>query len=319
MEEFLVSVIIPAYNHEKYIQKTIKSIINQTYKNIELIIIDDGSSDSTWQKMQEIKPMCDERFARVHFETKPNEGVTKTLNRLVSLINGRYVFMIASDDLAKPEAIEKEIGFLAANPDYYLAVGNDDIIDGSGIICYWDKKRNTVYDKNKAEYTTFVDFLKKNRNFFNDKDFGTYRSIFGGNYIPNGFTLKKEVFDKIGQYPDGILEDWWMMLQISKYYKMKYLDEVLYSYRWHSNISIKKSRNMSQIEKNTLNWELSFLKNADKTEFRQEIYDTINLPVILKQRGIPFLYEEIKMRRYNKQQKIIKIFGITAYSFEKDL
>ena len=50
----LVSVIIPAYNHENYIQEAIKSIIAQTYKNIELIILDDGSKDSTWQKIQEL-------------------------------------------------------------------------------------------------------------------------------------------------------------------------------------------------------------------------------------------------------------------------
>ena len=54
----LVSVLIPAYDHEKYVQETIKSIINQTYQNIELIIVDDGSKDSTWQKIQEMREEC---------------------------------------------------------------------------------------------------------------------------------------------------------------------------------------------------------------------------------------------------------------------
>ena len=60
----LVSVIIPAYNHEKYIKKAIESIINQTYENIELIIVDDGSDDFTWNKIQEMKPLCEKRFRR---------------------------------------------------------------------------------------------------------------------------------------------------------------------------------------------------------------------------------------------------------------
>ena len=74
MEKPLVSVIVPAYNHETYVQDTINSIINQTYRNIELIVIDDGSKDSTWAKIQELKERCEKRFARVHFETKENEG-----------------------------------------------------------------------------------------------------------------------------------------------------------------------------------------------------------------------------------------------------
>ena len=70
----LVSVLIPAYNHEKYVQDAIKSIMEQTYQNIELIVIDDGSKDSTWQKIQDMKSECEKRFTRVHFETKQNEG-----------------------------------------------------------------------------------------------------------------------------------------------------------------------------------------------------------------------------------------------------
>ena len=111
----LVSVIIPAYNHEKYVQETVKSIINQTYKNIELIIIDDGSTDNTWQKIQEIKEECEKRFKRVFFETKKNEGTCKTLTKLISLTQGEFVYLIASDDRAKPKAIEKEVAFLKKN------------------------------------------------------------------------------------------------------------------------------------------------------------------------------------------------------------
>ena len=60
----LVSVVIPAYNHEKYIQTTIESVIAQTYKNIELLILDDGSSDNTWNKIQEMREKCERRFVR---------------------------------------------------------------------------------------------------------------------------------------------------------------------------------------------------------------------------------------------------------------
>ena len=73
----LVSIVIPAYNHEKYIKETIKSLINQTYENLELIVIDDGSTDSTFEKLQELKQECEERFVRVVFQKKENEGTAR--------------------------------------------------------------------------------------------------------------------------------------------------------------------------------------------------------------------------------------------------
>ncbi|MDR2407780.1 MAG: glycosyltransferase family 2 protein, partial [Bacteroidales bacterium] len=119
----LVSVIIPAYNHEKYVQETITSIIEQTYKNIELIIINDGSKDATWQRILEMQDVCKARFTRVDFSTQENSGTCITLNRLIEKTHGEYVYLIASDDKAAPEAIEKEYAFLSKNPDYALAVG----------------------------------------------------------------------------------------------------------------------------------------------------------------------------------------------------
>ena len=72
MENPLVSVIIPVYNHEKYVQETIKSIINQTYKNIELLMLDDGSKDNSFAKTLELKEECEKRFVRVIMERNWN-------------------------------------------------------------------------------------------------------------------------------------------------------------------------------------------------------------------------------------------------------
>ena len=68
----LVTVIIPVYNHENFVQTAIKSIINQTYQNIQLIVIDDGSKDFSYQKVLELKKECEKRFPKTYFETKEN-------------------------------------------------------------------------------------------------------------------------------------------------------------------------------------------------------------------------------------------------------
>lgn len=105
----LISVVIPAYNHEKFVDKTIKSIINQSYDTIELIIIDDGSKDETWKIIQSFQEECEKRFKRVVFGTQTNHGTCYMLNKLISLAAGEYIYLIASDDMAKENTLDSVV------------------------------------------------------------------------------------------------------------------------------------------------------------------------------------------------------------------
>ena len=168
---------------------------------------------------------CKERFCNISFETQENQGTCATLNKLLSKAQGEFIYLIASDDIAKPEAIEVELNFLENNPDYGLAVGNSEIIDSTSKVCYWDKKRNIEYSKIKAKYKTFVDYAKATNKYFNNEKFGTYNTLYMGNYIPNGYLIRKNVLDKIPKFtPEAPLEDWFMMLQLSKYTKFRYIN-----------------------------------------------------------------------------------------------
>ena len=319
MEKPLVSVIIPAYNHEKYVQETIKSIINQTYKNIELIVIDDGSKDLTWAKIQELKGECEKRFKRTVFETRKNQGVVASMNYALSLTKGEYIFSIASDDMAKPELIETETDFLINNPKYSLCACDSEFIDSENKICYWDKKRNIVYNKQDAKYKTFVEFLKKHNPYFNNEKFGSYSTLYAKNYIPNGFTVRKVVYSKIGSYPDGVLEDWWFMLQFSKYFKMKYIDKPMYLYRWHNSNTIKNLEKMKNITKKTLQWEENFLNESDISQFMPEVKETKENGAVLKTQGLPFVFEVVKIAKFPNIIKTIKLFNIKIYETVKSM
>ncbi|MGN0014155.1 MAG: glycosyltransferase family 2 protein [Candidatus Gastranaerophilaceae bacterium] len=323
----LVSVIFPAYNHEKYVQDTIKSITAQTYQNIELIIIDDGSTDSTYQKMLEMKEECEKRFTRVVFETQENKGVNYTLNKLKKLAQGEYILSTASDDMLKSQCIEKEIDFLMQNPDYVLCACDDEIIDSESKICYWDKNRNIIYDEQKAQYKTFTDFLKKERKEidFNSEDFGSYYSLYFGNYIPNGFLRRTNISNMIGEYPEEVLEDWWFLLQLSKYGKFKYFDEPLYQYRWHNNNTIKNKQKIKEMFFKTRQYEINYLNMInEKNQFNQF------LPVIkeLYENGIErtainyFNIIKIKTKHIpakNIKEIKIEILGIKIYSYTKSI
>lgn len=312
----LISVLIPAYNHEKYVQETIKSIINQTYQNIELIIIDDGSKDSTWQKIQELKEKCEQRFPRVHFETKGNEGTCQTLNKLISLVQGEYVYIIASDDLAKPQAIEKEVNFLIEHQEYGLVVGDNEIIDSNSKRCYWDEKRNNVYDKTNAEYKTFVEFLNINSPYFYNDKFGTYSTLYIGNYIPNGYMIRKSLFDIIKPFTkEALLEDYFLMLQLSKYCKFKFIDEVLFSYRWHDNNTIKNSEKINMYTQLTKQYEEKILSEINLQKVFPEIVKIKENGVLYKRKGIPFIFELQNYRKFVYKIKILKIFNIKVFKW----
>lgn len=315
----LISVLIPAYNHDKYIQETIKSIINQTYQNLELIIIDDGSKDSTWQKILDIKPLCEERFSHVAVYTQENQGTINTLNRLLNLSNGKYLYIIASDDIAKPAAIEKEYDFLSKNPDYALCVGDSEIIDSNSEICYLKEDMSPVKDKEKASFKTFGKYLQAGAKIsFQSEKFGTYNKLLCGNHVPNGYLVRKSIFDKIGLFTKNApLEDYWMMLQISKYAKMKYLDEILFSYRIHGANTMANREKMIDMTNQTKENEWDVLENIKLEETLPIVKKIQKAGFCFKRQGIPFVCEILTYKKRDIRRKELWIFGIKILQITK--
>lgn len=304
----LVSVIIPAYNHEKYITETINSIISSTYKNIELLVIDDGSKDSTFKVLQSLKEQCDKRFKNVIFETQENQGLCTTLNKLNSYAKGEYVYLIASDDVVKPQAIEKEVEFLVANPDYVLVVGDNELIDGDSKRIGWDKHQNTMPLK-KAKYKSNAEYLKANYKHinFNTDEFGLYKNFCLRNYVPNGYLLRKAAIDKIGGYAkDDLLEDWYRNLQLSKIGKFKYIDEILLSYRWHDNNTVKRQEYMRNISAKTKKYEYEIVCRKGNEKFREIFEKEVFTKKVKLNLGFIKYYKQIDL---DGKHYICEIFG----------
>ena len=129
-----VSVIISAYNEEEYLEECIESILTQTYENIELIIINDGSNDNTKGIIDNIA-LVDNRVIPVHQE---NVGLTKSLNNGLKLAQGKYIARQDADDKSEPNRIEIQKKFLDENPDISLCFTWRKIINEEGeIITYF--------------------------------------------------------------------------------------------------------------------------------------------------------------------------------------
>jgi len=120
----LVSVLIPTYNSELYIKDTLESILNQTYKNLEIIIIDDASTDST---LKIVKKYKDKRI-KIYINNK-NLGIAKNMNKGIRLSNGKYLAIMDADDWSYPYRIEEQVKLMEKDEEVVLCAGYMDICD----------------------------------------------------------------------------------------------------------------------------------------------------------------------------------------------
>lgn len=206
----LVSVIIPCYNHEAYIQDSIQSILDQSYLNIELIVIDDGSNDRSFEKMQQMLTQCESRFGRVYFNTRENKGLCNTLNEALSLCKGEYVSIIASDDLMVKNKIEIQVEYALKYPEVTSFYGGVVLIDDKG-----NEKK----------------MVKPPYKFYNFEDIFMHDFIL---YAPTQFHKLKDIIE-VGGFDHSVkIEDWDLLLRLSKNNKsILCVPEILACYRLH--------------------------------------------------------------------------------------
>ncbi len=251
----LVSVLVPAYNHERYVTECLASVAAQTHPDLELLIANDGSTDGTHDAIEAFLATNSGRFARVVYLNRPNRGLATTLNELLGHASGRFLFLIASDDRAKPQAVETLYAVLDRRPRHALAVGDNEIIDASGRRVYWDAERRNVDDPGLASYRTWGEFLKATRpaRDFRPRRYGHVEALERDNYIPNGKMYRRAAVLEVGGWRPGTLEDWDLSFRLARRYRFTYVDEVLFSYRWHETNTIKNSPRIDQFDANTRN------------------------------------------------------------------
>jgi GT2 family glycosyltransferase/glycosyltransferase involved in cell wall biosynthesis len=211
MKNLKVSVVIPAYNHEKYVGEAIQSVLDQTFQDLELIIINDGSTDNTETEILKFK---DER---IRYFSQENRGLSATLNRGIELARGEYFNFLPSDDAFFPEKLatqlkafeeSKEIGVVFS---YHLVVG------GEG---------KEVKDDPIVDWFT-VPFETKEEIF---------PALFERDFLSAPTALiKMECFEKAGRFDESLktAQDYDMWMRILKYYDLRLIKRPLLRYRWH--------------------------------------------------------------------------------------
>jgi hypothetical protein len=128
----LVSVLVPAFNHQEYIEYCLDSIVESSYIPLEILVIDDGSKDDTYARVCSWREKNAHRVMRMTVRQQTNQGVTNTLNTLISLAQGEYVALLGSDDALEPDGIALRVSALERHPEWLAVIGDCSIIDGAG-------------------------------------------------------------------------------------------------------------------------------------------------------------------------------------------
>lgn len=206
-----VSVIIPTYNRAQFIGAAIESVIEQSFQDFEIIVVDDGSTDNTEQL---VGMMID---PRLHYIRQENRGRSNARNRALKLAKGKYIAFLDSDDLYLPNKLELQLNYMEQNPHVFMIY--------TSAFCI-DEDENLLTDKYEASVSGWI-----------------YKKI--AFFTPVTITLptvmlRREVFDKVGNFDEKMqrFEDTDMWRRISKYFYIGAMSEPTCRLRTHSDNSL---------------------------------------------------------------------------------
>lgn len=246
-----VSVVITSYNHDKYISKSIESFLNQTFQDFEIIIIDDASKDKS---VEIIKTFKDPRIKL--FALEKNGGVSNATNIGIKEAKGEYIKIFASDDIANPDLLEKQVSFLDKNPEHHAVFSRMEVIDEN--------------DKSLCKKTQKFDRFFLNTNQSNGEWLNHF--FFKGNCLAAPTAMvRKEILQKVGGFDRRFIQahdfDLWVRICLERK-NIYVLDERLVKYRricnngnLSSNTDLVRKRLVFDNEKLLVNF-LS-IKNID--------------------------------------------------------
>jgi len=216
-----VSVVIPVYNGTNYLREAIAGVLAQTYTDYEVLVVDDGSTDGTWELIQSYGE-------RVRGFRKPNGGVASALNLGLKEMHGRWFAWLSHDDLWLPEKLEKQVAFLEANPQFKACCTDYFVIDAKGNILR--EVETPWYPRVQA-----------------------LRELLATGYI-HGSTMMidRSCFEQVGLFSEQwrYTQDTNMWLRLSNRYEIGHMDESLVKQRDHANqgsTNVRASNDEAQI------------------------------------------------------------------------
>ena len=254
----LVTIIAICYNHEQFIEECLQSIINQTYKNIELIIVDDFSVD----KSREIMLIFSQKNIGINcIFNKYNVGNCRSFNQALKIAKGKYIIDLSTDDVLKPNRIEEQVKKFEESDNIGIVFSDAEYID---------------------EYSNWLGlFYKKNQRI---PEGNIYEDILKKSFImPSSMMIRKSILDKLGGYDENLsYEDFDFWVRSSRRYDYAYVPQILVQQRiLNGSHSTKFTQKHNLLTPSTVQvCEKALLLNETESENQALI---IRLKVVLRQ------------------------------------
>lgn len=229
----LVSIRIPAYNHEKFINQCLDSVLFDDYPNKELVVIDDGSTDETASMIEDWINKNKPEFG-VRFYPREHRGLSPTLNELISLCEGDFLVSLASDDVLIPGGIRSRVDYLMNNPKKSAVFSDCMVIDDNDTVTH-ASALTELYSSSIESYS---------------EDNLLSREIIWNWSIPGPVLMvRRTIYEKTGYYnPKLLIEDWDFYLKMCSQNLLGFINEKVSYYRLHeSNTSRPKNNAMNLV------------------------------------------------------------------------
>lgn len=283
----MLTVIMPVYNAEKYLQKAIKSVLNQSFVDFNLIIVNDGSSDNSQAIIEQFN---DKRLTLII--NKKNKGLIVSLNEAVKLAKGKYIARMDADDICLPERFEKQITFLEKNPEIAVLATKIELINPENeSIGFWDLDQNTNTPQE----------IKK--------------MMAKSNCIAHpSIVIKTEIAQKyLYSKKQKASEDWdlWLRL-LADNQKIAKLNEVLLKYRIHKNSVTQSFKKKQTAERKSIFVKTNFLIHQT-LQFKINQYFILVLYSLLRSIARDFKFN-ILPKKLSVLKRLITISPLQAFS-----
>ncbi len=278
MNKNLVSIIVPVFKNSHFLNDSLRSILDQTYSNIEIIIVDDGSPEKN--KIKKIFRKFKKRNKIKLIRLNSNQGVSCALNKGIKNSKGEYISWLSHDDFLHKKKIDKQLSVLKKTSKK-ICFSNFVQVDKS---------------KNKIKHITI------SSNLFEPK----YSILFRDNFNICTALIKKSIFKKVGYFDATKLhtQDYNMMFKIFRYYKPIILEDFLFFSRKHKNQNSKIFINEAKIEKEDLY--LSKFKEIKKIFIKSNIFKKIYIIFFLRNKNLTRINQRL-IELINVQNIILNI------------
>ena len=272
----LVSVVIPSYNHAPYIRQAVESALTQSYANIELIVIDDGSTDTS---LDYLRTVSDSRYTLVE---QANAGAHNAINKGLSLAKGEYLAILNSDDIYHPERIATCISRLIEGVD--LVASWIDVVNQKGKVLGvkegWHNMLPWPIKQTEYNNTTVSDFTL---------------NLLMSNFVSttSNIVFTRKLYEKIGGMKNlRFAHDWDFLLRSARHFKCELIESPLLQYRIHQTNTISSNRAW-------MLFEICWIYAVHLKHFTKELFSQLTVAESLS-KEVDFLAESINLQGNDK-------------------